>query len=270
LVREHSRVLELAFETFARQWGTQLTANVRVLSQVNCEQVLMQTYDEYAAALPATTAMVLFSIEGLGASAVIQFSTSAALGWVAHMVGAVGPVVAPERKFTQVEQALLRRLMDDALEDLRYSLDSMLVADVSMDGVQYNSQFAQAAAAGDLMIVATFAIRVGDVVTPSTVAIPADALLPQLGEAHQTSLVTNARQLMRGQVAQVPIDLALQLSPAKVKPGAILDLAVGDILPIPHAQDRPLVLTIDGLPFGRAAAGSNGARLACIVVSTDS
>ena len=58
LAREHSRVLELAFETFARQWGTQLTAKVRVLSQVECLSVQMQTYDEYAASLPATTAMV--------------------------------------------------------------------------------------------------------------------------------------------------------------------------------------------------------------------
>uniref|UniRef100_UPI0037045857 hypothetical protein n=1 Tax=Vibrio cidicii TaxID=1763883 RepID=UPI0037045857 len=63
LAREHSRVLELAFETFARQWATQLTAKVRVLSQVTCDSVAMQTYDEYAASLPATTAMVLCELE---------------------------------------------------------------------------------------------------------------------------------------------------------------------------------------------------------------
>lgn len=269
LVREHSRVLELAFETFARQWGTQLTAKVRVMSQVSCEQVLMHTYDEYAASLPPTTAMVLCAVEDADSSAVIQFPTSAALYWVAQMVGATGAVSTPERKFTQVEQALVRRLMDDALEDLRYSLGTLLPAPMSVDGIQYNSQFAQAAAAGDLMIVATFAIRVGDNVTPATVAIPADIVLPQLGEANPTSAVANARQLVRDQVAQVPVDISLQLTPAKIRPSAILELALGDILPIPHAQDRPLVLAVDGQPFGRAAVGSNGSRLACVVVSTE-
>ena len=90
LAREHSRVLELAFETFARQWGTQLTAKVRVNSTVTSEQVLMQTYDEYAASLPPVTAMVLCALEDITAKAVIQFPTSAALTWVAHMLGGNG------------------------------------------------------------------------------------------------------------------------------------------------------------------------------------
>ncbi len=60
---EHSRVLELAFETFARQWGTQLTAKVRVKSVVRLEDVSMLSYDEYAASLPAVTAMVLCTVE---------------------------------------------------------------------------------------------------------------------------------------------------------------------------------------------------------------
>jgi flagellar motor switch protein FliM len=146
LAREHSRVLELALETFARQWGTQLTAKVRVISQVTFEQIVMVTYDEYASSLPPTTAMLLCDLQGFDARAVIQFPGSAALAWVSYMLGSNTAQVVPERKFTQVEQALVRRLFDDALEDLRYSLGSLLVAAISIDTIQYNSQFAQAAA----------------------------------------------------------------------------------------------------------------------------
>ncbi|WP_235835466.1 MULTISPECIES: hypothetical protein [Arthrobacter] len=56
LPRQHSRVLEVAFETFARQWGTQLTAKVRVKSTVTLEQLIMQSYDEYASSLPSASA----------------------------------------------------------------------------------------------------------------------------------------------------------------------------------------------------------------------
>ncbi len=262
-------MLELAFETFARQWGTQLTAKVRLMSQVSSEQVHMNTYDEYAASLPATTAMVLCDVEGLQPKAVIQFPTSAALSWVAHMVGATGTVTAPERKFTQIEQALIRRLMDDAIEDLRYSLGSLLPRQVAVDGIQYNSQFAQAAATADLMIVATFLIHVGDNTAPATVALPADAVLAQLGEANPTSAVANALELVHAQVAQAPVDVALRLAPAKVRPGDILGLAVGDVLPLPHAHHRPLDLAVGGQSIARAAVGSNGSRLACVVVSIE-
>ena len=89
-----------------------------MLSQVTCDQVQMLTYDEYASSLPATTAMVLCSLEGVSAKAVIQFPSSAALTWVSHMLGAAKPASSPERTFTPIEQALVRRLMDDALDDL--------------------------------------------------------------------------------------------------------------------------------------------------------
>ncbi|AMB58744.1 flagellar motor switch protein FliM [Microterricola viridarii] len=268
LAREHSRVLELAFETFARQWATQLTAKVRVLSQVNCEQVLMHSYDEYAAALPATTAMVLCSIEGNTAKAVVQFPASAGLSWVARMVGGTGEADLPERVFTQIEQALVRRLMDDALEDLRYSLGELLVNEISIDGIQYNSQFAQAAPTTELMIVARFAVRVGEHRSLATVAVPAAVILPQLGESNPTSSVDNARSLIEQQLGTVPVDVALRLAPAPVLPGAVLGLAVGDVIKLPHSQHRPLDLVVDGHELADAAVGVNGSRLACVVVST--
>jgi flagellar motor switch protein FliM len=269
LAREHSRVLELAFETFARQWGTQLTAKVRVMSQVTFENVLMQTYDEYAASLPSTTAMVLCDIGEMDAKAVIQFPSSAALAWVGHMLGGNGSMAAPDRKFTQVEQALVRRVLDDALEDLRYSLGSLLVAPIRVDAIHYNSQFAQAAGTSDLMIVATFAVRVGEGTTVATVALPAEAILPQLGEANPTSTTANARELIRGQVEQVPVTVSVRLTAAMVMPRTILELAVGDILPLPHPQHRPLDVAVDGHTLASAALGANGSRLACVVINTE-
>ncbi|TFB60503.1 hypothetical protein E3T25_05405 [Cryobacterium sandaracinum] len=269
LAREHSRVLELAFETFARQWGTQLTAKVRVMSQVKCDHVLMRTYDEYASSLPATTAMVLCPVSGIPAKAVVQFPTSAALSWVSHMLGGTAVTMPPERAFTQIELALVRRLMDDALEDLRYSLGSLLVHTITVGGIQYNSQFAQAAATADLMIVASFTMRIGDASCAATVALPAEALLPQLVESAPETGSADPAELLRGQLAQVPVDVSLQLTPALVLPSVVLGLAVNDVLPLPHPQHRPLDVVVDGHTLARAAVGSNGSRLACIVIDTE-
>ena len=268
LAREHSRVLELAFETFARQWGTQLTASVRVVSQVSCEQVVMQTYDEYASALPSMTAMVLCTLGSTDAKAVLQLPAAAALGWVTYMLGGSRPKLVDERMFTQIELALLRKLFDDALEDLLYSFGPLIVTPIAVDGIQYNSQFAQAAATGDLMIVATFTVRVGDTTSTATLAIPAEVLLPQLGEANPTSPAADAKDLIAAQLGGVPVDLALRLTPAQVTPAKILGLAVGDVLSIPHPEHRPFEIAVDGQVLARGAVGANGARLACVIVST--
>jgi flagellar motor switch protein FliM len=229
----------------------------------------MQTYDEYAASLPATTAMVLCELDGFAPRGVIQFPTVAALSWVNAMLGGSGEPVASERTFTQIEHALVRRLMDDALEDLRYSLGSLLTAPIAVAAIQYNSQFAQAAATTELMIVAAFQLRVGDSTASATVALPAAALLPQLGDPNPTSSTEDARELIDAQLSRVPVEVSLRLAPATVKPSVVLGLAVGDLLPLPHPNHRPFDLAVGGIPVAGAALGSSGSRLACVIVSTE-
>ena len=134
------------------------------------------------------------------------------------MLGGQGTPTTEERTFTQIEHALVRRLMDDALEDLRYSLGSLLVTPIAVDTIQYNSQFAQAAATSELMIVAGFSLRVGENTTTATLALPASVLLPQLGETNPTSTAENARELIDAQLAHVPVEVSLRLAPAHVRP----------------------------------------------------
>lgn len=269
LAREHSRVLELAFETFARQWGTQLTSKIRVLASVTSEYVEIKTYDEYAASLPSTTAMVLCNLEGMEAKGVVQFPTSAALGWVAHMLGGNGTRKNEERKFTQIEQSLVRNLIEEALEDLRYSLGALLTAEVTIDGMQYNAQFAQAAKTSDLMLIARFVIRVGEHSCDATLALPADLLLPQMGVSTKAITVENAKQLVASQIAQVPIEVTMALQPTTVLPSQILNLAVGDTIALPHSEMKPFSITVNGESLGQASVASKGSRLACVIVTTE-
>ncbi|MCZ2403308.1 flagellar motor switch protein FliM [Paenarthrobacter sp. Z7-10] len=268
LAREHSRLLELAMETFSRQWGTHLTARVRVKSRVTSEHVIMQTYDEYAASLPVNTAMVLCTLDGHSSKAVIQFPIAAGLGLVVLMLGG-GQQRLRDGNFTQIEQSLVRLLMEDALENLRYSLESLLSTPISFDTIQYNSQFAQAAAPSDLMIVSAFTIDVGGQAEQATVAIPAEILLPHMGAANPLQRVDNARELIREHLSHLPVEVSLRLASAKVRPSTILNLAVGDVLPLPHPKDRPVGVSVDGQELASAALGAKGSRLAGVIVSTE-
>ncbi|ALE04213.1 hypothetical protein AL755_00370 (plasmid) [Arthrobacter sp. ERGS1:01] len=269
LAREHSRVLELAFETFARQWGTQLGAKIRAGSTVVTEQVTMATYDEYAASLPSSTAMVLCTLAGQEARGVIQFPSEAALFWVTRMLGGASNAPIPDRKFTQIEHALVKRLVDDTLEDLRYSFGSLLDEVPTVDGIHFNSQFAQAAATNTLMIVAVFTIRVGERNWRATVALPAEVLVQQLGNSNPVSDPAAAPAQLRAQIGHVPVDVALALTPVPVTPETILNLVVGDVLPLPHPVARPFDLTLGGKPIARAIGVTHGSRRAGQIVTTE-
>ncbi|UUT36064.1 FliM/FliN family flagellar motor C-terminal domain-containing protein [Microbacterium elymi] len=51
-------------------------------------------------------------------------------------------------------------------------------------------------------------------------------------------------------------------------PQEVLGLMVGDVISFPHAADRPLDLVTDDHLMATAAAGTSGARLACVITAT--
>ncbi|WP_307859139.1 flagellar motor switch protein FliM [Herbiconiux sp. SYSU D00978] len=267
LTRDQTRLLEAGFDTFARQWSTQLTAKLRVVAQVETTGVVVQTYSAYASVLPETTLMAVCTF-GDGARAVLQLPLSAALAWVNQMLGGGLLADAPERELTTVEEAIIRRVLADALEDVRYSFGGLLVDDLRLESLQYKAQVAQAAPTTELMVVAWVEFSAGGHVWFGTFAIPTDRILPQLGGVRRLA-PQNVTELLQRAVAEVPVEVGLRLAPVTVTSDAVLGLSVGDLLPLPHPRRRALELTVEGEPLGRAALGSNGARLACVVVSAE-
>lgn len=268
LSRDQSRMLELVYETFARQWGTQLTAKVRVVSRVTFRGTELRTYDEYVSGLPQTSALVLLSLEGATSRGILQFPTTSAMQWIGRMLGGSGRREVRERPFTQIEQALVRRLAEDATEDLRYSMGTLLPGGLTVESFSYNPQFAQAAATGDLMVIANFEIEMGERVTAATLTLPADALLPQLGGVEPQQSPAEARGQLRSHLADSAVELSLSFDPTPVQPGVVLRLAEGDIIRLVHPQHRPLTLAVEGQAVARAAVGANGTRLACVIVDS--
>ena len=267
LAREHSRILEAAFDSFARQWGTQLTAKVRTKSTATTESVIVQTYDEYTASLPTVTCMVRCVLGDTTAKMVVQFPTPVALGWVARMLGGSSDKVGLERKLTPIEHALVKAVVEESLDVLAYALGPLLPAEARVESIQYNSQFAQAAAPSDLMVVVTCGVQVGETTSPVTFAIPADTLLPQLGAVNPVASSENAAELTREQVARVPVEVTVRLASVAVTPEQVLTLAVGDTIPLPHHAREPFHVTVEGQDLARAMVVRSGSRAAAQIVS---
>lgn len=268
LAREHSRVLENAFETFSRQWGTQLTANIRTRSQVTFDGVAMHTYDEYATSLPSATTMVLIDMGDEASKAILQYPATAALNWFSYMIGGSGTDDTTERTFTQLEQTLHGKLLEDLLEDVKYSLGQLVTVDMKVESTSHNSQFAQAAAPATLMVVAEFTVQTGDRTAAATLAIPAEILLNKLGDANPVVRDIDSKTLLAEGLSTVPVDVSLQLPAITVNAEDILRLTVGQELLLGHPTHRPLDVAVEGKILASAALGKNGKRLALLITDT--
>lgn len=280
LAREHGRVFEMAFETFARQWGTQLTSRLRVMVGATLDSVEMISYDEYVRRLPGHTTMVLCSVEQTRATAVLQIPSDTSLLWIDYVLGGPGLVREVEeapRELTEIETTLITDMLASALADMRYAFAAVVPLDVRVRSIQYNPQFVQAVPASEAVIVATFTLLVGEGTTSATFMLPADVLLAPMraGEGADTrsadeleSHATAGAAVLRT-VQTVPVDVSVRMTPLTIHPRDVIHLAVGEVIHLNHPVSRPLEVVVGDRVMARGVAGNNGRQLACKVVHAE-
>lgn len=125
------------------------------------------------------------------------------------------------------------------------------------------------------MISTFFDVKIGDEEAVASLCLPFAALHPALDVATAKSLLRDrtsgdaaaARRALVERLDAVPVEASVRFSPVTLTSAEILQLAVGDVLPLRHPINEPLTISAAGVPCAFAVPGSTGKRLACMIVS---
>ncbi len=278
LTREHARALEVALQDFARQWGTLLSSRAGALTTVELDGVSLTTYHAYIENLPASTTAVVLHVEPSRTPAVLQISSGLTMTLVDCLLG--GPATdleMPFRELTAIEWRLLNDLLEYACSDLQYGLAAVAPLTFSVRGVKYSPGFMQLCASSEQVIVATFALQVGEVVGTATLMLMAEPLLTAMrsGDEQSTRTADEQREhdavvaLLADRIHDVPLEVSARLRGRTMSAAAIAALEVGDVIPLHHPQDLPLDVVVDDIVLAHGAIGAHGTRAAVLVVSTE-
>jgi flagellar motor switch protein FliM len=272
LSREHVRSLQIAYETFARQFTTILTSTLRVISQVELVSVTQMTYGDYVESLPSPTFMVLTTLEPLAGVSILQIPQETAMLCIDRLLGGPGKDEQPDRALTEIETELMRVLSQRVVHELRYAFEGLVQLNPNVIGLEPNPQFAQVATTSDVFVVASFEMHAGGQEGAATLAMPFPSVFPVL-EAQLASkridkkdvAIRSARK-MHDRMADVPLEVAVQFQPVTLTPNQILGLGVGDVLPLGQPTSFPLQVRAGDITFAYAVPGSKGKSLACLIV----
>jgi flagellar motor switch protein FliM len=276
LSRDHARALQIVFETFARQWGTQMTTSLRTPVSVELAGVSQRAYGEWVADIPDPTFMAIFSAAPLKGMCVLTFELGAVMGFVDRMLGGKGGAGQPRRQPSSIEVLLLRALLDRVLREFRYSFASVLELDCDLGAIETNPQYAQAAALTDVMVVTEFLLRVGPLAaaaeTTAQIALPYESigghLQPTPADASPAAAAERRRahRMAAEAIGGSPVDVGVRLASVRLGAGEVLALRRGDVVRIRHRTSRPLTVVVGDVPVARAVVGTSGTKLACLVV----
>lgn len=275
LSRENSRTLQIAFETFARQASIVMTSALRSVCQIDLVDIEQRTYTEYVESLADMTYMTVFNMHPVPQPAVLEMPVPVVMGCVDRLLGGPGPSEQPLRPLTDLESTVVGGLYERLVAEVRYALSTLVAIEPVIVGVEYSPQLAQLANATDAMVVARFALRRGEVEHPMTLAMSFNGLLPFLtatGRSQEVSAQDRARRAeasdrLAAGFQEVPVDVAVRFRGTVADPLELSGLRVGDVVRLKHPAQAPLDVTAADVVFAHATAGTQGTRLAALVVA---
>jgi len=278
LTREHERAIEVAAQTFARQWGTLLGSRLGTLAGLSLETIELHTYDEYIQSLPQTTTMAVLQVEPSRTPALLQIPSDTAMMIVDCLLG--GPAVPldmPFREMTEIEWSLMKDMLEHAVGELAYGFASIAPLQFEVRSAKYNPHFMQVVPAAEPVLVMGFELNIGETSSSITLMLVADVVMSQLREQELVATRSDEEQrayaeaveLLSQRMSEVPLPVSVRFSGRTMGAKDITELVVGSIVPLHHAADRPLDIVVGDVTLGHAAIGVNGTRVACLVVSTE-
>jgi flagellar motor switch protein FliM len=272
--RDHVRAFQIVHETFARQFSTVLATTLRAVANVTFGSVDQLTYDEYVRSLPNPTYLGVLSLSPLPGPAVFQLPLSIVFASVDRLLGGTGESPAPERPLTEIEASLMKGVVRRTLKELEYAYESLVAVEADIVQQESNPQFLQIAAPSDMVLAVSFEVRIGDQHGTASLCIPYGTMQPVLERLASENLfedrsgrdpVAFARAL-ESAVAEVPVEISVRFAEVALPSREIVQLRVGDVVPLCHPVDEPLTVSVDGVPCYEAVTGRKGKHLACLVV----
>jgi flagellar motor switch protein FliM len=268
-------MLQIAFETYARQASTVMTSALRTVCQLTLVSGEQLTYAEYIETLPDPSYLTVFALDPIQQPAVLHMPLQAAMACVDRLLGGPGSGSQPERPLTDLESAVVGGLFERLVAEVRYAFASLVPANPRITGVEYSPQLAQLAAASDAMVVARFALQQGGSEHEVSLCLSFNGLVPFLAAA--SSGPVNERDRAKREEASarladgfqdVPVEVGVRFRATSADPVELSSLAVGDVVRLRHPAEAPLDVTAADVVFAHATPGAHGQRLACLIVAS--
>jgi flagellar motor switch protein FliM len=254
IVRGRMPTLEIINERFARLLRVGLFNFLRRSAEVSVGSVRVSKYSEFIRNLVVPTNLNLVHKKPLRGTALMVFDPGLVFLLVDNLFGGDGRfhTRVEGRDFTQTEQRIILRILDIVFEAYTKSWEPVYPVEFEYIRSEMNTQFANIATPNEVVVASTFTVELGSVSGQIHFCMPYSMIEP-IRDALTSSLQGEALEvdkrwirLMTQQIQIAEVELVASLGTAKVSFDEILNMRVGDIIPLNIPES--IEATVDGVP----------------------
>lgn len=257
IIRGRLPQLEVIYEKFMRSFRISLSSALRKIATLNLASTDFLKFGEFVNTLPMPTCMSVLRFNALRGSSLFVIESKLAYALVdSFFGGADRPYTKIEGKdFTQIELAIVRKIVDLAIDDLEAAWAPIEKIDCSFQRTEVNPQFVGIVPPTDVVIATTFDVELENANGTITLVIPYATIEPikqKLSTGFQVESDQTDRKLwyeiIKEQLMNTNMEMKVNLGESEISLSELMDLRVGDVIPLDQDATGEFSVQVEGVP----------------------
>ena len=273
--KEHLRTLESIFEHYGRLLYTNLPAYLRKYVQVDVLSAEAVTYSEFSNSLSNPVLLSLVNFEPLPGNIAIELATNLGFCIVDRLLGGEGVALEKKREFSEIELAIIERVMSVCVELLREPWKNVANVNPRLERIETNPQFAQIISPQEMTAIVTINLKIGDVEGLMNICLPYATLedvIDKLNIKYWYSTMQNHEdgsyeEAIETLIARAEIPIKAILGTSSMSVAEFVNLQRGDLIKLNSGIDKELTVYVGNIKKFMALPGSADNNYAVRVTS---
>jgi flagellar motor switch protein FliM len=270
---DQERRLSRSLESFCRTASTRLTAELRVPIELEVIASSQVTWSSAQAQLPSNSVCAVVEISPIDTRLLLSAELSFVLCALEALLGAPPDHAPKDRRMTEIDWALARRLFTTMLGQLSLIWNDVADVELALGTLEGTTENAQVAPFSEPTLALTVEARIARTSSTMSLLVPYCAIAPVAAAFSQRdgagagpSGETGTGEAVDAALRGVEITMRAEVSDTHLTVQDVLALKPGDILRLDGQASRGVTLFADQVPVHRARPGRSGLRRAAQVL----
>ncbi len=271
LSKDQVRQLTSLHENFAPNLSNSLGAYLRVAFQMSLVAVEQLTYNEFLGRLPELTYFSTALLMPIEETAALQMDLSLIFPMIDLLLGGPGNGLAEARDLTEIEEQIAATVTGVLWRELQTTWQITWPLDFQGGPRLKQAQIITLIPPSERVLNVSFEIQLTDVHGVLNLVFPAivsNTLLRKLslqGMFHRRRRSEDSAARIRKRLREASVSINLDLAHVPLRIRDIVDMELGQILPLRHSLEEPMLISLNGTPvFDGTPVSCGSARGALI------
>ena len=268
--KEQIRAVELVHEDLSERLTTSLPTFLRTNVRPRLVHIEQGRFHDFAKDFPQNTLFHLISLAPLPGHMVLTMSLNVSYLILEQRLGGKIEGKFTERTLTEIDQSLLRGLVEHMLGDMKGAWSKVVSLEPSLEDSTVNQHWVQMMMGNERVLLLTIEINIQGVTGTMSLFIPFNTLKPITEvlnphiwiagrKEHQQDPV--ARQMAMQAMMKAVMPVTVLLGTAEMPLKDLMNLSIGDVIELDTSIDSPLVVNVANKKQFHARVGKSRKRL---------